>query len=269
MHSSYETHGYSDPNFPLLFHLDTISSANNRLVGLHWHENVELLFCIEGESTVISNARHIKMHPGDLAVVNSDHLHSVFTDSMCRYYCLIPNKSLCPGWNSYLDTPRFQGLVQDGRIQELFQKIIDEMTNERPHFKSAVKAYVALLFTELIRCFSKSPEESVSGRHDNRIDMVKSAIRYLKQHYCEEISVEDICRHVGFSKYYFCHTFKELTGRTVINYLNFLRCQNVRSLLASGSYNIRESAELSGFHSMSYFSRTYKSQMGELPSHPD
>ena len=50
------------------------------------------------------------------------------------------------------------------------------------------------------------------------------------------------------------------------NYLNYTRCSYARKLLASGRYNVSESAEHSGFSNLSYFAKTYKKYMGELPS---
>ena len=37
-----------------------------------------------------------------------------------------------------------------------------------------------------------------------RILMVKHAIRYLQEHFTEELTVDQISEAVGFSKYYFC-----------------------------------------------------------------
>ncbi len=262
----YESHEHPDPNFPIIFHLDAVSPNPDVPFELHWHESVELLFGVEGEGTVISNAERLPLRKGELCIVNSDHLHSIYSESICRYYCLIPDGSLCPGWSSYRENLMFRSHLSDETVRRQFEEIIREMSERQPHYKTVVKAQVTILLAGLCRNFTVEPGELSSGRQDNRIDLVKAAIRYLQEHYCEEISIEDICRHIGFSKYYFCHTFKEITGRTVINYLNFLRCQNARSLLAGGKYNISESAALSGFRNMSYFARTYKKQLGALPS---
>ena len=81
-----------------------------------------------------------------------------------------------------------------------------------------------------------------------------------------EAGLEDLANEAGFSKYHFARLFKEMTGQTVLNYVNFLRCNHARSLLASGKYNVGESAIQSGFSNLSYFSRTYRRMMGELPS---
>lgn len=43
-------------------------------------------------------------------------------------------------------------------------------------------------------------------------------------------------------------------------------CVIYRKLLVSGRYNVGESAEHSGFSNLSFFAKTYKKYMGELPS---
>ena len=263
---TYEAHMHPDPKFPIIFHFDTVYANPDVAFELHWHENLELLFGVEGEGTVISNAERLTIRPGELCIINSDHLHSVCSDEICRYYCLIPDTSLCPGWDAYGEKPVFQSHLRDEKIQHQLKEIIQEMEEQKLHYKSVVKAQVTILLTELLRNHRINTDELSIGRRDNRIDMVKAAVHFLQKHYAEEISIEDICSHIGFSKYYFCHTFKEITGSTVINYLNFLRCQNARALLSSGKYSISESAALSGFHNMSYFTRMYKKQLGILPS---
>lgn len=266
MQQTYEAHRHPDPNFPIIFHLDTLRGRTLSGDSLHWHENVELLFCVEGEGTVVSNAERISMRPGELAVVNSDHLHAILTEEFCQYYCLIVDKALFATLDLPFGELEVQSRVADPEVRERFSRVIREMEERRPYYKTAVISEVIGLAAVLCRRFGAESAVPEGGRRDNRLEMVKSAISYIRRHCCEELSVDDICRHVGFSKYYFCRTFKEVTGNTVVHYINYLRCQNARALLSTGRYNIGESAERSGFRNPSYFARTYKSQMGTLPS---
>ena len=57
-----------------------------------------------------------------------------------------------------------------------------------------------------------------------------------------------------------------VTGKTVVDYLNFLRCERAQFLLSTGDCNVQEAAERCGFCSGSYFSMVYKRQIGEAPS---
>ena len=167
----------------------------------------------------------------------------------------------------------FTPVIRDRMIAQYFDQLAEEMNQMPAGYQRAVFALIELIFLQLTRRYQTGRENrELTDSGNPKVEMVKSAIRFLRGHYREGISVADVCTHVGFSKCYFCHVFKEITGQTALEYLNRLRCMNARKMMASGQYNISESALQSGFHNLSYFSRTYKKVFGRLPSqekHPD
>lgn len=38
----------------------------------------------------------------------------------------------------------------------------------------------------------------------------------MRKNYANDLNVDSISNHFGFSKYYFCHIFKEITGITIV-----------------------------------------------------
>ncbi|MCL2867270.1 MAG: AraC family transcriptional regulator, partial [Clostridia bacterium] len=95
---------------------------------------------------------------------------------------------------------------------------------------------------------------------------VMRALYYIRVNLCEAISIDDICRHVGMSKYYFCRMFKAYTGMPVIHYINMLRCDYAQKLIAEKGCNVTEAAQTLGIHNLPYFSRLYKRHTGVTPS---
>ena len=268
MQPFYEKHIHIDPTFPIIFHLDTIKDSPNNQFRMHWHENVEILYVIQGRAIFNLSSQNVEVQEGDVVIVNSSFLHYAknITDS-CQYYCLIVGKDMCDDFGINVEKLEFDAVIRDKRIEDSYRKIVEEMQYEKPFYKTMVKAEIMSMFGLLSR-------EHVVFRPDGRaleaqkkkMEIVKMAIAYIGEHFCEDLSVEQICRHVGFSKYYFCHTFKEVTNETVIDYLNYRRCSHARKLLSSGQYNVSESAEQSGFHNISYFSKIYRKFIGVLPS---
>ena len=155
--------------------------------------------------------------------------------------------------------------VSDAMAREYFDRIVDEMLTRSAYYKPAVRADLGGILVHLCRHWVERKEFD-GERKDKRLDMGKAAISYIQLHLSEELSVEQISAAAGFSKYYFCRGFKEITGRTVVDHINSTRCCYARRLLLSGKCNVSESAELSGFSNLSYFAKTYKKYMGELPS---
>lgn len=265
-HTFYEKHVHRDPSFPVIFHLDSIRRGPPQNI-LHWHESVELLYFIEGRCLVSSNSRRLEAKPGEIAVINSNHLHSFQALSgICRYYCLIPGKEMCDEAGIHVDELSFSPIVSSDSAAACFQNIIREFSSRSPYYRPAVRAQLLSLFVLLARNFSSPAGPDVSQAEGKKLAMVKAAVRYIGENFRKSLTVEDISRAVGFSKYYFCRCFKEVAGQTVVDYVNFLRCHNANILLSSGESNVTEAAELSGFHNLSYFTKTYKKYMGSLPS---
>ena len=59
--------------------------------------------------------------------------------------------------------------------------------------------------------------------------------------------------------------FKELVGKTPIDYLNFYRIERACEMLISGEKNITETAFECGFNDISYFIKTFKKYKGIPP----
>ena len=97
-------------------------------------------------------------------------------------------------------------------------------------------------------------------------EVTKAVIAYIRRHFAEPVTVDGLCAAVCFSRSYVCHAFKEVTGKTVIEYLRMVRCNSARALLADGRYSVTECARQSGFQTPSYFSRVYRQEMGVPPS---
>ena len=165
--------------------------------------------------------------------------------------------------NNYL----FQEKINDENVINAFKQIISEMNLTKDDFyKQAVHIQIVSLVLTLLREYSVYNSNTSQSNEDRRIFMIKQAICYLREHFQEAFTIEDICSHIGYSKFYLCRSFKEFTGFTITQYVNRLRCQHARNLLMSGQYNVNESAVLSGFDNNSYFTKTYKSITGSLPS---
>lgn len=264
MQSEYEAVTFPDPELPIIFHFD-ISRPESQF-AIHWQDSLELLYFVEGEAEVRSDTVCQHFTTGEVAVINSNHIHDVrAVTPVCLYYCLLADRELCQRLGVPIGELRFRLRVSDPEAREYFDMIVDEMMTKNAFYKSAVKADLGRLLVHLCRHWLDAWDfEEV--KRDNRLDMVKAAIRYIREHLSEDLSVETISAAAGFSKYYFCRGFKEITGRTVIDYLNYTRCGYARQLLASGRYNVSEAAERSGFGNLSYFTKIYKKYIGELPS---
>jgi AraC-like DNA-binding protein len=95
---------------------------------------------------------------------------------------------------------------------------------------------------------------------------VARARGFIAAHQAEEISLGDVARAVNMSAFYFCKTFRKVTGVTFVDYLARLRVESVKRLLLDPHKRISEAAFEAGFQSLSQFNRVFRRVAGEAPT---
>ena len=261
----YESLKYDDPMLPIIFHLDKIKKDMPILA--HWHENIEILYVINGEITVSTEFGSKRAETDEIVVINSGNLHKINAENEAAYYCLIIDKKMCEEFSLHIGETHFSEVINDKKTIKLFKKITAELFDKKIYYKTAVKSDVISLIVHLSR-YHANPNIPMTEYSSNiRVDIVKSAVKFIQDNYNKNISIIDIARFLGLSDAYLCRLFKKITGCTIIHYINLLRCQKARMLIQSEKYTVSEAAAICGFENLSYFTKTYKKHMGHVPSH--
>ncbi|WMJ22973.1 AraC family transcriptional regulator [Paludicola sp. MB14-C6] len=264
--SYYEKVFSASSKLPITYHKDT--NTINRYVGfhLHWHEHIEILYFSKGTGIVYVNNVPIQASEGEIVVISSNMLHAMPSKlPNCTYHCIIINKVFIDNILGDKDI-FFKEHITDIRVINLYEAIIKEMAERGELFQSQAAAYCSLLLGELARNFAYSERNTVSMTKSPKQKLVKKAMAFIMRNYKGSLSIEAIAEYIGCSKYYLCHIFKEVTGQTMIDYINILRCSQVKRFILDENYSITEAAYSSGFNNLSYFTKIYKKYMGILPS---
>lgn len=93
---------------------------------------------------------------------------------------------------------------------------------------------------------------------------VARARDYLDAHFASCVTLDDLARAAGVSRYHLIRVFSDETGLTPHRYLQAVRANRARDLLAAG-VDPSEAAALSGFSDQSHMGRVYKSFYGITP----
>lgn len=261
--SQYELLSFPDPHFPVIFHHDT-QRAGQAPYMLHWHDAVEILLLTSGECHVIYDDTPFRAAKGDMVVLGSNCLHTFYAISpVCEYDCLIADSVFLERAGLPVSM-KYEKLLKGGMSFSYFHKIKKELRERNGFYRQAVSALVLEFFVCLARdhAFRGEPDSMASG---NKLNMVKSVITFIQSNYASPLTVDEICRHAGFSKYYLSRSFKEITGYTLMEYLTVTRCRQARQLLLTGNVTVSQAAGLCQFNHLSHFSKTYKKYMGTLP----
>lgn len=96
-------------------------------------------------------------------------------------------------------------------------------------------------------------------------EIIKKAIQYISQHFSEDLTLEQVAGHVHLNAAYFSSMFKQSTGSSFKEYLNMVRIEESKRLLANTDYTIIDIAIAAGFEDQSYFSKVFKKYTGLTP----
>ena len=262
LNTRYEEYSEKAEKLPFYAQYDIARDTENLSEEENWHENIEIEYVEEGCGFVIIDGERMQIEKGDFIIVNSNAIHYTGTEQSLKYSCIIPSSHFCNENEIDYFSLKFPPKIRDGALTELFLNL-RSFYFSNDNFRVA-KCRLALLKILIYICENHTLlKESANGC--GKTEIIKNAIKYIRENYRERITLDEIARKCLVSKYTLSREFKRLTGKTVVEHINRYRVMRAKEMIFSGE-KISSSATLSGFNNMSFFTRTFKKQTGMLPS---
>ncbi|MCM3171367.1 AraC family transcriptional regulator [Paenibacillus sp. MER 99-2] len=96
-------------------------------------------------------------------------------------------------------------------------------------------------------------------------DPVQHTLRYLHDHYREQVTLDDLAERFNYSSRHLSMQFKQKTGSSPIDYLIQIRLAEARRMLIKSNVTLKEIAVEVGYTDVYYFSRLFKKHVGISP----
>jgi len=251
-------------------------------IYLHWHDHIEWIYIKEGKARVQIDADFVTLEQGELAFINSKQLHGATSlEPELKLVCIVFNEALVRG--SGLDITEHQYfqpyLIQrqkwpsiiranEPEMQEInlaFDRLVTEFEEKRPGYELIVKAELLRIFGQYFRYAQQSAAIKFTRNPLSAYDF-SDLLHFLRENYLETISVAQAAQLVNLSPNYFCRVFKQVTGKTLIEYIHLLRVQEAERLLLETDLPVTEIATAVGFTNMTYFGRIFKKIRNATPT---
>ncbi len=131
--------------------------------------------------------------------------------------------------------------------------------------------FSVLVFTEFIEFLyalkTSETENLYRQKAENTLEeKIYRVTSYIHAHFAEELSLESLAKMCYMSPTYLSHSFKTVTGFSLINYIQMTRISNAQQMLLSGDLKITDIAIKCGFNSFSQFNRTFNKLVKKSPS---
>lgn len=109
-------------------------------------------------------------------------------------------------------------------------------------------------------------EETLKATREREKRPVLEAVEYIRRHYGERLSLEEIAGRSGFNTNYFCELFKKETGKTFTVYLMEVRMEEAKRLLRDTGEPVYGIAEKVGYKDAKFFSQQFTKIVGIKPA---
>ena len=104
-----------------------------------------------------------------------------------------------------------------------------------------------------------------NGFQSERV-LVRSMIRYLREHYAESLTLQVLAKEFGISESYISSLIKKDTGKRFSDHLTEIRIHRAQELLRTSNDSVEKIAERVGYPDYYYFTKVYKKMTGISPA---
>lgn len=242
----------------------------------HWHEELELLYPLNGKADIMIENSVYQLPKKNVIAIECCKVHSTFTydsSAMCLRICA--SKECLQHYMPDITDCQISCIpekISDTQFAEYYKicNLFTELTclyiYNAPSFRLEAEGLILQAIARMLRFFSSSHTPDLSSSDPLSAERIRAVIRYVEQHFQENISLQDAAAFLGISREYFCRIFKKNTGSSFLQYLDEVRLAKIYSELQSTSLPIAEIMERNGFTSQKRFNKSFKKMYGCTPS---
>ncbi|REC42660.1 MULTISPECIES: AraC family transcriptional regulator [Chryseobacterium] len=244
----------------------------------HYHPEIELIFVCggSGKRQIGSNISYFS--DGDLVLMGSNLPHCGMTNENTNndYEMVIQFKPDFLGEN-FFELPEMQkisALLEKSKAGIVFSENIKKQIGQQivvMHESASLEKLMK--FLEILDALASTSDYRIlnAGKYylqtqveDNeRINLI---FNYVKDHFKEQITLEQVADLANMRVPSFCRYFKKITNKTFTQFVNEYRITHSLKLLAEQPLSITEVCFESGFNNFSYFNKTFKEYIQKSPS---
>ena len=250
-----------------------ILNTSDGFYPAHWHNHLEILFVLKDSMSVWLNDRKFELSLHDLFIVNSREIHSTQFHGTPGYVLLqIPLSDLerlIPGFDMIYFReyhPAKDRDASDKVLEELLLKMTAEFEKKEDGYQILFTALIYEFVYELYTKHSVRLTEDVKSKAQKNAERIVLIMDYVKAHYTEPISLEEISAELSICPEYFCRLFKKYTAQTFLEYVNTVRMMHFYSDLMHTSDSITYLMDKNGITNYKVFIRMFRKAYGTTPN---
>ena len=269
-------------NFPYLVLNVLNGNSYPRNAGfrvMHWHEDIQFIYVLEGEIEIVTLESRTALHKGDGIFINKNVIHLVdkvdachynsfiFPDYFLRFYVGSPAEQIVSQIIGREDFPIFPipNINKNLPVLHTLKKLSALEQNKTSLYPYEVLSTLSTLWLEFYRVIHISEKENhkKNSQISNRMAIF---LQYIELHYKENVTLEMLAKSANVSKSECLRCFKSTLQTTPYKYLIEYRLSKAAELLKNTDMLIENIASNVGFTHVSHFGKCFREKTGFSPS---
>lgn len=249
---------------------------------IHTNDGHELYYLIQGDVSFSINGSVYKVVPSDVLVINNNELHKITVNHEVAHERIFiyfdPEYISQFKYKGYgllkLFESRRKGfanrihskLVEEYKVRDYFEEIyrwsISDLAEKQVMMASTLLQLLVVMNTiyDQVGALEGAIEEDVEYN-----PKIHNIIEYITSNLHTKITLDDLEKRFYIDRYYLCHLFKDITGYSVIEYMNHKRILQAKEEIRQGK-TVNQIWMHYGFMNYSSFYRTFKKYAAVSPN---
>ncbi len=235
-------------------------------VNGHYHNMYEIYYLTGGNCRYFIEGKFCDVEQGDIVLIPKAVTHKVIYNGTPteRHLVNFSDEYIDDIFKDELSTLFENGFYrpkseQNSLVLNIFERISAEFKRSDKLSKTVLKGYISELITLMIRTPSKADATT-------EFDIpIEKTTQYIIEHFCEDITLEQMAKKAALSASYYSRRFKSLTGFGFKEYLTLIRIKEAQKKLIDTDKSIVKIAYECGFNDSNYFSTVFKKQCKMSP----
>ncbi len=239
----------------------------------HFHQDIELIFVLEGELDILIGEQKTHMEQEDILVINANKKHYMRSSVNTLYaQLMIDYHTVSEGLQSmnviyWCDSTK----DESDRYNEL-RRILKVLLNHQfaktrsgTDFGHIALCYRVIEMLSMYFLVQTADKETIDDedRFEERIQQINN---YIRANYNQQISLKDLADKLYLSNGYLSRFFKRNYGMSFAEYLTNIRLFHAVDELLYTNTPITRIAYDNGFASVAVFNKSFKKAYDETPS---
>lgn len=226
----------------------------------------QLVYITAGEGHFILNGHEVIVPAGNMVLYQpkqEQHYYFLGKDQSQYWFVHFTGRQVKSILKHY-EIP-LEGYILHTGISYEYEDLFKRMRDEFLDCAFCYEENLTYLLRELLIIMNRRMNQGlpkVNGFVQNEIDHAKT---YFKEHYNEEISIEQYAASRNMSTSWFSKSFRDIVGVSPMKYVLDQRMRNAQILLETTDSTITEIAHSLGYENAMYFSRLFRKMKGVSP----